>query len=197
MPDRSGTSTGASDQLQGLLLAAGNTGFNAIDDTGLVVEAGCWAHARRKFYDLHVARPTPLITWALRRIGELYGIRSKPYDGRRVARQLHAKPLFDDLERWLHTTLAMLSRKADTAAAILYAPKAVAGADTLLPAMAVIGLDNSAVERSLREIASRQRNYTFVSVDSGSERAASVYGPIGTTKWNRIAPNLVASYADV
>jgi hypothetical protein len=42
--------------------------------TGRVIEAACWARARRKFHDLHVALPTLLITEALRRICELYGI---------------------------------------------------------------------------------------------------------------------------
>ena len=49
-------------------------GFNAIYDSGSVVEAACWAHARRKFYDLYAARPSPLITEALRPICELYAI---------------------------------------------------------------------------------------------------------------------------
>ena len=49
-------------------------GIVADYDSGSVVEAACWAHARRKFYDLHAARPSPLITEALRRICELYAI---------------------------------------------------------------------------------------------------------------------------
>jgi hypothetical protein len=61
-------------------------GFNAIYDSGRVVEPACWTHARRKFYDLHVARPSALTAEALRRIGELSAIeediRDKPPDER-------------------------------------------------------------------------------------------------------------------
>jgi len=94
----------------GVLQADAYAGFNAIYDSGRVVEAACWAHARRKFYDLHAARPSPLTTEALRRIGELYAIegaiRGKPPDERRAERQARARPLLDDLERWLQATLA-------------------------------------------------------------------------------------------
>jgi len=134
----------------GVLQADAYAGFNAIYDSGRVVEAACWAHARRKFYDLHAARPSPLTTEALRRIGELYAIeeaiRGKPPDERRAERQARARPLLDDLERWLQATLATLSRKSDTAAAILYALK-------LWPALTRyaddgrIEIDNSAAER--------------------------------------------------
>src|SRR5437868_5752846 len=72
-------------------------------------------------------------------------IRGKPPDERCTARQQHARPLLDDLERWLHATLATLSRKSDTAAAILYSLK-------LLPALTRycddgrIEIDNAAAE---------------------------------------------------
>ena len=166
----------------GVLQADAYAGFNAIYDSGRVVEAACWAHARRKFYDLHVARPSALTAEALRRIGELYAIeeaiRGKPPD---------ARPLLDDLERWLHATLATLSRKSDTAAAILYALK-------LWPALiryaddGRIEIDNSAAERALRGVALGRRNFLFAGADSGGERAAAIYGLIGTAKLNGVDP---------
>ncbi len=154
-------------------------------------EAACWAHARRKFYDLHAARPTALTTEALRRIAELYvieaEIRGKPPDERRHARQARARPLVDDLEQWLRTTLDTLSRKSDTAAAILYALK-------LWPALlrycddGAIEIDNSAAERALRGVAIGRRNYLFAGADSGGERAAAIYSLIGTAKLNGVDP---------
>lgn len=175
----------------GVLQADAYAGFNAVYETGRVLEAACWAHARRKFYDLHAARPTSLTTEALRRIGELYAIeeniRGKPPDERCAARQLQAKPLLDDLERWLHATLSTLSRKSDTAAAILYALK-------LWPALTRyaddgrIEIDNSAAERALRGIALGRRNFLFAGADSGGERAAAMYGLIGTARLNGIDP---------
>ncbi|WP_027867328.1 IS66 family transposase [Massilia alkalitolerans] len=191
-PDRKGEHPqGHLADFHGVLQADAYAGFNAVYESGRVLEAACWAHARRKFYDLHAARPTSLTTEALRRIGELYAIeeniRGKPPDERRAARQLHAKPLLDDLERWLHATLSTLSRKSDTAAAILYALK-------LWPALTCyvddgrIEIDNSAAERALCGIALGRRNFLFAGADSGGERAAAMYGLIGTARLNGIDP---------
>ena len=157
----------------------------------LTLEAACWAHARRKFHDLHVARPSPLTTEALRRIAELYlieaDIRGKPPDERQSIRQARARPLLDDLEQWLRASLEKLSRKSDTSAAILYALN-------LWPALlrycdnGVIEIDNSAAERALRGIAIGRRNYLFAGADSGGERAAAIYSLIGTAKLNGVDP---------
>ena len=175
----------------GILQADAYAGFNAIYEGGRVVEAACWAHARRKFYDLHVARPSAVTTEALRRIGELYvieaDIRGQPPDQRRAARQAQSLALIDDFEIWLRATLLLLSRKSDTTAAILYALN-------LWPALkrycddGCIEIDNSAAERSLRRIAIGRRNYLFAGADSGGERAAAVYFLIGTAKLNGIDP---------
>jgi transposase len=191
-PDRKGEHPQAHlADFTGVLQADAYAGFNAIYESGRVVEAACWAHARRKFYDLHVARPSPLTAEALRRIGELYGIeesiRGKPPDERLAERQALVRPLLDDLERWLHATLATLSRKSDTAAAILYALK-------LWPALTRyaddgrIEIDNSAAERALRGVALGRRNFLFAGANSGGERAAAMYGLIGTAKLNGVDP---------
>lgn len=176
---------------KGVLQADAYAGFNALYEDGTVQEAACWAHARRKFYDLHEARPSALTTEALHRIGELYAIeakiRGKPPDERRQARQAEAKPLIDDLERWLRGMLENLSRKSDTSAAIMYALN-------LWPALSCycddgqIEIDNSAAERALRGVAIGRRNYLFAGADTGGERAAAIYSLIGTAKLNGVDP---------
>ena len=178
-------------QFKGVLQADAYAGFNALYENGDIHEAACWAHARRKFHDLHAARPSPLTTEALRRIAELYRIeaeiRGKPPDQRKSVRQTEACPLLDDLERWLRTSLEKLSRKSDTAAAILYALN-------LWPALTrycdngAIEIDNSAAERALRGIAIGRRNYLFAGADSGGERAAAIYSLIGTAKLGGVNP---------
>lgn len=60
-----------------MLQAVAYAGSNALYEGGTIQEAACWAHARRKFYDLHEARPSALTTEALHRIGELYAIEAK------------------------------------------------------------------------------------------------------------------------
>ena len=178
-------------QVPGVLQADAYGGWGKLYDSGQVTEAACWAHARRKFHDLHAARPTALTTEALRRIAELYvieaEIRGKPPDERRQVRQAHSRPLLDELEHWLRTTLDTLSRKSDTAAAILYALK-------LWPALlrycedGAVEIDNSAAERALRGVAIGRRNYLFAGADSGGERAAAIYSLIGTAKLNGVDP---------
>ncbi len=174
-----------------VLQADAYAGLNALFDDGTIHEAACWTHARRKFHDLHAARPRSLTTEVLRRIAELYVIeadfRDKPPDERRQIRQGRSRPLLDDLERWLRTTLDTLSRKSDTAAAILYALK-------LWPALLLycddgaIKIDNSAAERALRGVAIGRSNYLFPGADSGGERAAAIYSSIGTVKLNGVDP---------
>ena len=184
---------------EGVLQADAYAGFNALYEDGTIQEAACWAHARRKFYDLHEARPSALTTEALHRIGELYAIeakiRGKPPHERQQARQAEAKPLIDDLERWLRGMLEKLSRKSDTSAAIMYALN-------LWPALArycddgMIEIDNSAAERALRGVAIGRRNYLFAGADTGGERAAAIYSLIGTAKLNGCRPrSLVAPCA--
>lgn len=191
-PDRKGIhpQTHLAD-FKGVLQADAYAGFNALFEGAEIQEAACWAHARRKFYDLHEARPSTLTTEALRRIAELYAIeaeiRGKPPDERWRVRQASSKPLLDDLERWLRASLEKLSRKSDTAAAIQYSLN-------LWPALmrycedGRVEIDNSAAERALRGVAIGRRNYLFAGADSGGERAAAIYSLIGTAKLNGIDP---------
>jgi transposase len=175
----------------GVLQADAYAGFNALYADGTVQEAACWAHARRKFFDLHEARPSALTTEALRRISELYvieaEIRGKPPDERQLVRQARSRPLLDDLGVWLRTSLDKLSRKSDTAAAIQYALN-------LWPALlrycddGIIEIDNTAAERALRGVAIGRRNYLFAGADSGGERAAAIYSLLGTAKLNGVDP---------
>ena len=175
----------------GTLQADAYAGFNAIYQTGRIQEAACWAHARRKFYDLHVARPSTLTAEALRRIGELYGIettiRGKPPDERWRMREQQAKPLLADFEAWLNATMARLSTKSDTTAAILYALNRWT-ALTRYCDDGTLEIDNSAAERALRGVALGRRNYLFAGANSGGKRAAAIYTLVGTSKLNGIDP---------
>jgi transposase len=109
----------------GTLHADGYAGFNALFESGKIVEAACWAHVRRKFFDVHAAGGSPIAKEALDRIGALYGIedeaRGRPPDERRRLRQAKARPLLDNLYAWLVSAKAKLSPKSDLAAAIRYA----------------------------------------------------------------------------
>jgi transposase len=109
----------------GALQADAYSGLHHLYDDGRIYEVACWAHARRKFHDIHVTHRSPITTEALNRIGALYGIeeqvRGKPPDLRCSVRQAQSKPILDDLRQWMEKMLRSLSAKSDTAGAIRYA----------------------------------------------------------------------------
>jgi transposase len=125
-PDRKGERPQAHlRSFTGTLQADGYAGFEQIYEAGRIQEAACWAHVRRKFYDLLVAHKSQTAAEALERIGALYAIekdiRGRSPEERREVRATRARPLLGSLKQWLETTLCKLSRKSDTALAVRYA----------------------------------------------------------------------------
>lgn len=176
---------------QGILQADGYAGFNKIYEEGWVREAACWAHVRRKFYDLQQAHASPIADEALKRIGALYVIeaevRGRTPDERRAVRQERARPLLDSMHAWLQNTLGKLSKKSEVASAIGYAlgrwPALLRYCDD-----GRVEIDNNAAERALRAVALGRKNYLFAGSDSGGERAAAIYSLIGSAKLSGIDP---------
>ncbi len=99
---------------RGILQADGYAGYAGLYDRG-VTEAACWAHARRKFFDVHAATQSPLALEALQRIAALYAIeatiRGQPSDARLAVRQAQSAPLFAELRTWLEKTHARIPGK--------------------------------------------------------------------------------------
>jgi transposase len=178
---------------RGALQADAYAGFHHLYGDGAIYEVSCWAHARRKFHDIHVVHASPTTTEAIARIGALYGIeeeiRGKSVDIRRSVRQARAKPLLDDLHHWMENTRASLSTKSETAGAIRYALSRWR-ALTRYVDDGLLEIDNNAAERSLRPVVMGRKNYLFMGSDSGGERAASLYSLIGTAKLNGLDPEL-------
>jgi len=156
-----------------------------------LIEAACWAHARRKFYDVHQATDSPLALEAMQRIGELYGIeeqvRGQLPDLRQQIRQSHAGPKLDALRAWLHDTLTKVSKKSELASAIRYTLSRWA-ALTRYRDDGHLEIDNNAAERSLRAVALGRKNYLFAGSDAGGERAAAIYSLVGSAKLNGLDP---------
>ena len=175
----------------GVLHADGYAGFNPVFETGHVIEAACWAHVRRKFFDEHATNPSPLTTEALNRIGALYSIediiRGLPPDERRRIRQEQAAPLLAAMKLWLETTLPKLSAKSNLAKAMRYTLSRWAGLNRYVDDGRA-EVDNNAAERSIRGIALGRKNWLFAGSDTGGERAAAIYSLIETCKLNGIDP---------
>src|SRR5689334_8434830 len=103
-------------EFRGVLQVDGYSGFKSLLEDrppGEVRLAFCWAHCRRRFYELHQATGSPLAEEALRRIGELYEvemeIRGRPAEQRRAARQERSRPLVEALHAWLTAQLGRVS----------------------------------------------------------------------------------------
>jgi transposase len=178
-------------EFTGTLQADAYAGFNQLYENGRIQEAACWAHVRRKFYELMEAHKSPVATEAVERIGALYAIendiRGRSPDERREVRQSRSRPLLTTMREWLEASLAKLSKKSDTAAAIRYA---LARWDALVRFCddGRVEIDNNAAERALRTVAIGRKNYLFAGSDRGGERAATFYSLIGTAKLNGLDP---------
>jgi transposase len=125
-PDRKGEHPKAHlSQFRGTQQADGYAGFDQIYEAGRIQEAACWAHVRRKFYDLQIAHKSPVAAEALERIGALYAIENEiqghSAEERRGIRDLRSRPLLGALKQWLEEPVSKLSRKSDTAVAVRYA----------------------------------------------------------------------------
>ena len=176
---------------KGALQADAYSGFHHLYGDGAIYEVACWAHARRKFHDIHVAHASPTTTEAMARIGALYGIeeeiRGKPAEHRCSVRQTRARPLLDSLRHWMEKALRSLSTKSETAGAIRYALSHWR-ALTRYVDDGLLEIDNSAAERSLRAVVMGRKNYLFMGSDSGGQRAAALYSLIATAKLNGLDP---------
>jgi transposase len=169
----------------GTLQADGYAGFNRLYESGRMQEAACWAHLRRKFFDLHQAHASPMATEAVKRISHLYAIeseiRGRSPDERQRVRETRSRPLLTSLHEWFKAALTELSRKSETAAAISYA---LARWSALLRYCedGRLEIDNNAAERALRAVALGRKNYLLAGSDSGGERAAAIYSLIGSAQ---------------
>lgn len=174
-----------------------------------MTEALCWAHARRKFFELAdiaasarrgVQTPpiSPLAREAVTRIDAVFdaerAINGLDVGARLAVRQAEIAPLVADLEAWMRRERAGLSRHAPVAKAMDYMLKRRDGFAGFLTDGRVC-LTNNAAERALRGIALGRKAWLFAGSDRGGERAAFMYGIIATAKLNDVDPQ--AWLADV
>jgi transposase len=193
-PDRKGERPEAHlKAFTGILHADGYAGFNRLFETGRITEAACWAHVRRKFFDVAQAMESPIATEALARIGELYAveeaINGKAAGEREARRQAEAVPLTQALKLWAVETLPKLSGKSDLAKAFRYM---LSRWDSLVRYLGDgrIAIDNNPAERAMRGVALGRKNYLFAGSDKGGERAAAFYSLIETAKLNGLNSEL-------
>jgi hypothetical protein len=177
---------------QGYLQVDAYSGYEALFKTGRVIEVGCWAHARRKYFEIAKAQQPPgLAADALKWIGKLYEIESRlkdePPDKRRLGCQAEAVPLLADFKLWLDGHYPTLLPQSPLGLAFGYtlrnwrALTRYCEDGILLP-------DNNLLERQIRPIAKGRDAYLFVAAQRAGHVAATLYSLIGTCKLNRIEP---------
>ncbi len=176
---------------KGWVHADGYTGFNGVFGQDKASEMACMAHIRRKFVDIYQSQGSAIAEEAIKRIAGLYAVEKQargcsPED--RVAlRQTNAKPVFDDLEEWLHKQLPKLPRKSPLADAIRHAldrlPKARPYLDN-----GFLEIDNNSVERAVKPVAIGRKNWTFAGSEGGGKAMAIAYTLIETAKLNGVDP---------
>lgn len=175
---------------QGHLMVDDYGGYKALL-TRKVTELGCFAHARRKFFDLNAAEPNSIAQEALSWIAALYAIeaqgRQMTVEARTVLRQEQAQPLLQSMRDWLRRTRMTVANGGGTAKAIDYSLKrwqalSRYATDGRLP------IDNNPVENAIRPIAIGRKNWLFVGSERAGKRAAAIYSLLATAKLNGLDP---------
>jgi transposase len=181
-------------EFQGVLQVDGYSGFKSLPENrppGTIRLAFCWAHCRRRFYEIHQATGSPLAGEALRQIGELYRIeaeiRGRPAEERRAVRQARSRPVVAALHGWLGAQLEQVSARSTLAEAIRYALRHWSGLVLFLDD-GRLELDTNTVERTIRPIALGRRNALFAGSDGGARHWAIVASLVASAKLNGVEP---------
>ena len=198
---------------RGFLQADGYSGFAALYEprqagpgaaaTAAITEVACWAHCRRKIFDVWVATKSTVAKEALDQIAELYIIEAKARfapPAERLEHRAAAIPLLDAFFAWAEARERKLSARSELAEALRYTIKRRV-ALTRYATDARLEPDNNIAENAMRGIALGRRNWLFAGSDAGGERAAAMYSILQTAKLNEVNPeayltNTLARIAD-
>ena len=179
------------DAWQGALMVDDYGGYKALFRNG-VTELGCWAHARRKFFDAHADAGSPAAKQALEHIGALYAIEAELRNAspkvRGEQRQHLLRPRMDAFKQWLIALKPELMGNTGLARAVNYTLKrwdalACVADDGGYP------FDNNPAENAIRPIAIGRKNWLFTGSHTAGQRAAAIMSLIATAKANGIEPH--------
>ena len=178
---------------QGHLLVDDYGGYKALFSrtASPCIELGCWAHARRKFFDLHQANDSPMAFEVLQRIGDLYAIEAEgkhlTIEARQQLRTEKSFPILNALHDWLMQTRIQTANGGASAKALDYTlkcwPSLVRYAHT-----GNLPIDNNPVENAIRPIAVGKKNWLFTGSERAGQRAAAIQTLFGTAQLNGLDP---------
>ncbi|KVL18312.1 IS66 family transposase [Burkholderia ubonensis] len=174
------------DDWRGGLVCDDFTGYKALFAQG-ITELGCMAHARRKFYDLHVANKSQIAQDALNHIGQLYEIEREVQQlaapSRLEMRQRRAQPIADALHAWMIEQRSRVSEGTAIAKALDYSLRRWAALTRYLDDPQV-PIDNNWCENQIRPIAIGRNNWLFAGSLRAGRRAAAVMSLVQSAKMN-------------
>ena len=180
----------------GILQVDGYAGYNRLIQPGragpAIQLAYCWAHARRKLYEVARNSTAPIAEDGLKRIAELYKIeaeiRGLAPETRLAVRQHRSAPKIADFETWLTHHRARVSAKSPLGEALKYIAKYWGGLRMFITDGRV-EIDSNAVERTIRPIALNRKNALFAGHDAGAENWATIASLVETCKLNAVEPH--------
>ncbi|WP_410171230.1 IS66 family transposase [Brachymonas denitrificans] len=170
----------------GSLVCDDYVGYKACFTQG-IIEVGCMAHARRKFFDLHAASQSPVAAQALESIGSLYAIERELKDlsleERLRQRQQVAKPLADKYHEWMLAQRQKVPEGSGTARALDYSLKRWVALTRYLDD-GMLPIDNNRIEQQIRPVAVGRNNWLFAGSLRAGKRAAAVMSLVQSAKLN-------------
>jgi transposase len=177
----------------GFLQADAYAGYEALYNParvkpGPITEVACWAHCRRKIFDVWEDTKSPVAKEAIDRIAAVYAIEAKAQfapAAERVRHRAETAPLLDSFFEWAAKIVAKLSAKSALAEAFRYTIKR-RDALTRFVTDGRLEADNNIAENAIRGIALGRKNYLFAGSDTGGHRAASIYTIMQTAKLNQV-----------
>lgn len=177
---------------EGYLIADAYTGYDRLFANPRLREVGCWAHARRKFFEVAKTQRAPgLAHEAVTRTGAFYHLdnawKALPPDERRRRRQEEVKPLIEAFHAWMAAHLPGLLPQSPLAKAMAYATNHWAALTRFLDD-GRLPLDNNAAERALRPIAVGRKNWLFAGSVRGGEAAAIALSFVESAKLHDLNP---------
>lgn len=179
----------------GILQVDGYAGYNRVldpRDNAPIQLAYCWAHARRKLYDLTHNNVAPIAEEGLKQIAALYRIekqiRGQSAEERLAVRSKKSAPKVAAFKAWLDHAQTQVSAKSPTGEALKYIAKYWDGLILFLTD-GRIEMDSNAVERTIRPIALQRKNALFAGHNAGAQNWAVIASLIETCKLNKVEPH--------
>ncbi len=177
---------------RGYLQADAYPGYDCLYKSGEVIEVGCWAHARRKFFDIIKAAKKPgLADIAVELIGKLYEVEKQAkqltFQQRKYYRKKHSRPILKGIYRWLKIEEKNVLPKAPIGQAIAYTLNHWRALNNYCR-HGTLNIDNNTAERAIKPLVIGRKNWLFAGSHDGAKNAAILYSLIETCKLNEINP---------